>query len=147
MSNLLEEGRVRVAEQEEEIDPFREIFTTAIKLLEIKGRLSARLPHNRYQVFQHKLNSPRQEATNVVIVAGEDLVKARKISMHVNGVGTLEVRKRVFRGQETYKGKELNGISGRTEDLNGSSEFHHGVIGEYLKKIRMVSSEAVPQSH
>jgi len=152
MSNPIEDGTQRPTEQEEIRDSCREIFITAIKLLETKGQPAAN-DFNRYQLFQHFVANPRQEAVNVRIVAGENLAKARKVSVYVGGVGRLDVRKTGVKGQEKYKGKEFNeysirrGYSGHSQDLDGRNSFHILVVRGYLKDIRRVSTEIMPQSH
>lgn len=149
MSNPLEEGRQRPAGQDEMEESYREIFTTAIKLLETRGKLSAKNFFNgyqRYQVFQHAVDYPRQDAINVKIVAGADLEKAKKVSIHV-GLFRLDVRKKGVEGREKHKGQEFNVDFGHGEDLNGGKSFHIVSVRKFLEDIRRVSSDIMPQSH
>ncbi len=152
MSNLHEADRQIPTEQEEIEDSCREIFNTGMDILKAKGQPAAN-DFNRYQIFHHSVANPRHDAVNVRIVAGANLAKARKVSINVFGVGRLDVRKTGVKGQGKYKGKEFNeysirtGYSGHSQDLDGRNSFHILAVRGYLKDIRRVSSEIMPQSH
>ena len=105
MSNAIEQGRGRLRSQEDVKSSSREIFTTAMDLLEAKGQPMRCANLLVYRVFQHTVSFPESEIS-VTIVAGANLEKAQKVSIRIQGVGMLQVRKTRVRRQEEFKARE-----------------------------------------
>ena len=106
MVNPLEEGRrilgEKLSEQEEIHASCKEIFTTAIEILETQGKPEKKFPFLKYQVVLFPLNSSDSPVVGI-IYAGANLKKAREITMKIKGVGGLRVRKGGPKGKEEYK--------------------------------------------
>ena len=148
MSNLIEQGRERLSRQEEIAASCKEIFTTATDLLETNGQPVRNRLFFKHQVLRHTVNS-REPEVHVDISAGADLEKANKVSVYIQGVGRLDVRKIGVEEQEEFKGKKFgeHAAYGYADDLNGSWIWHIDTVRGYLAAIKQVRSEIYPEVH
>ena len=145
MNNAIERGRERLRDWEQIKASCREIFTTAIELLETKGQPEKNVMLFKYQVLRYAVNSRKPEI-NVQITAGADLKKARKVSLHIQSVGRLDVRKISGKGQELFMGRVFNidFASSSGIDLYGNSPTDVDTVHGYLNAIKQVRSEIIP---
>ena len=150
MRNPLEEGRQRLTEQEEIQESYREIFTTAINVLETKGQPEKGFPFPflKHQYFRHTMGSPDPEVRVKIIAGGKDLEKVKEVFVFINGVSGgswLGVRKAGIKGQEEFKGRgSRTGDSALGPKLDGSRNNHITFVREYLGVIKQIRSEIMP---
>ena len=100
--NAIEEGRQRLIEQGEIDSANREVFNTAIEILKAKGvKHRGDYPFNTYKVLRYTDKSMEPEIL-IVIRAGNDLAKARKIDFFIGGKGWLYFKKSGAEGREQF---------------------------------------------
>lgn len=130
MSNFIEaEARIieeqnRIAVQKEMQVWYTGIFYTSKVLLENKGQLVKKFRLISHRVFEDVAPLRGQEV-RVTISSGADLEKANKMSIYIQGMGLLEVRKKGVLGEETFNGIFFPGVyfpgdSGVGAELQGN---------------------------
>lgn len=142
MVNFIEKGGKQIENRKETQAVLTGIFYSAKDLLEKKGVLAydGEFPFFRYMVFNH-IEYVRGQEVLVEISAGTDLEKARKMSVRIQEIGLLEVRKKGLRGEEEFSAREWKGkrepnffyLGAR--DLDGSQRCHIRDLNGYYEAI------------
>ncbi len=143
MSNFLEKaGRRAEIEKDVQVD-YTRIFYSAKSLLENKGKLVKHFGLFSHRVFEHVMH-PREQEVRVKISSGADLEKANKISIEIQRMGSIEVRKKGVRGEETFSGKYAEENSGwRANMVVGV--YGTGVVSGYSKALGELYKEMMPR--
>ncbi len=111
MFNYIEKAgqaiQIQEQKQKEIAQGSREIFTTAIDILRLKGKQGylGDNPFSKYTYLSHSSNSAGQ-TVSVLIVAGHDLEKAKSVHIDINGINeNLTVRRSIKKGHEFFNGE------------------------------------------
>ena len=136
MSNPLEEAGRRVEVGKEIQVHYTRIFYTAKDLLEKKGKLVKQFPLFRHRVFEDDVH-PREQEVHVKIWSAADLERVNRISIEIQEIGFIEIKKKGVKGEETFSGKYAKVNSGWVLDLKGLFEIQAvPLYAEALKNVR-----------
>lgn len=125
--SYIENGRSVIAEREKRNRLAENIFTMAIDILEAKGSLvkNHRLlfDSNKYRIFTYT-DALREPLVHVVIVAGQNLKRAERVLVSIEGVGILSIERGKVWGESKFEAGllkgELGSADGNLENLDYS---------------------------
>lgn len=119
-----------------QIELYPKVFNTAIEILSRDGKRTRWPPFFKRRTSSTiNLGFFGREQVSVWITAGGNLAKAKRVVIEIQGVGELEIRRRIVGRQDVFTGQERRKHHWYDLNKKQGSLTYHGRVALYLEYI------------